>query len=311
MYFPYLRGRQFELLAIRELMNAGKLSRNVVPIIEPVKFTSTLYSAIEVFKGTNNKIAIISNPEVGDCFSELKLDEKKEKIDAFRDISKISNVIWAYLINSQISSHLKAQIKTKKLKNELMAICLNEDSVERYLNIFDSVKPDYSVIPYDPAFRDIRYNRVQIADRFKKKKKNSEYNTGGDEPFSKDHLYYKEDNYIGFSDYSIIGNEYSDSGFAPYAVAIHIVFFKDNALRIKHFVSDSNDDISDPANKFHEAVGKLVEWKKNENLHTIGLKQFEEYYKTGAYPGLGVAKKLSIMHHLEIMGEYLDKNEIL
>lgn len=307
MYFPYLRGRQFELLAIRELMKANKLSENVIPIIEPVKFTSTLSSTIETFKNTNNKLAIISNPEVGDCFSELSLDEKKDKVDAFQDVSKISNVIWAYLMNSRISSHIKSKIENKEFNNEIMAICLNEDNVVDYLETFDIFKPNYSVIPYDPAFRDIRDNRVQIADRFKKKKRNSEYDTDGDEPFSKDHLYYREDNYIGFSDYSIIGNEYSDSGFAPYAVAIHIVFFKDNALRIKHFVSDSNDDVSDPANKFHEAVGKLVEWNKIEQLNPIGIQQFEEYYKTGAYPGLGVAKKLSIMHHLEIMGEYLDK----
>lgn len=307
MYFPYLRGRQFELLAIRELMKANKLSENVIPIIEPVKFTSTLSSTIETFKNTNNKLAIISNPEVGDCFSELSLDEKKDKVDSFQDVSKISNVIWAYLINSRISSHIKSKIENKEFNNEIMAICLNEDNVVDYLETFDVFKPNYSVIPYDPAFRDIRDNRVQIADRFKKKKRNSEYDTDGDEPFSKDHLYYREDNYIGFSDYSIIGNEYSDSGFAPYAVAIHIVFFRDNALRIKHFVSDSNDDISDPANKFHEAVGKLVEWNKIEQLNTIGIQQFEEYYKTGAYPGLGVAKKLSIMHHLEIMGEYLNK----
>lgn len=36
-YFPYLRGRQSELLALRDLMVVGKLSPYVIPIIEPVK----------------------------------------------------------------------------------------------------------------------------------------------------------------------------------------------------------------------------------------------------------------------------------
>ena len=35
------------------------------------------------------------------------------------------------------------------------------------------------------------------------------------------------------------------------------------------------------------------------------MREFTKYYETGAYPGLGVVKKLSIMHHLEIMGDYL------
>ena len=45
-----------------------------------------------------------------------------------------------------------------------------------------------------------------------------------------------------FQTYSIVGKEYSDSGFAPYAVAIHIVYpasISDETLRIHHFVSDS------------------------------------------------------------------------
>lgn len=71
------------------------------------------------------------------------------------------------------------------------------------------------------------------------------------------------------------GRQYNESGFAPYAVAIHIVYFEnDNSLRIRHFVSDSNDDITDVAGKFYEAVSKLYEWYITENQErqlTMGL----------------------------------------
>ena len=73
-----------------------------------------------------------------------------------------------------------------------------------------------------------------------------------------------------------------------------------------HFVSDSNDDISDPARKFAEAVEKLVKWNKTMKLDTIGIREFEAAYKNKTYPGLGVVKKYSIMHHLELMSKYLD-----
>lgn len=41
MYFPILRGRQFELLALRECVNQGLLSNKIIPIVEPVKVSST------------------------------------------------------------------------------------------------------------------------------------------------------------------------------------------------------------------------------------------------------------------------------
>lgn len=34
MYFPILRGRQFELLALRECVNKGLLSNKIIPIVE-------------------------------------------------------------------------------------------------------------------------------------------------------------------------------------------------------------------------------------------------------------------------------------
>lgn len=42
MYYPYLRGKQFELLALREFANESANNRNIVPIIEPVKTHSTV-----------------------------------------------------------------------------------------------------------------------------------------------------------------------------------------------------------------------------------------------------------------------------
>lgn len=119
----------------------------------------------------------------------------------------------------------------------------------------------------------------------------------------------ESDNYVGFGDYSIVGREYIESGFAPYAVAIHIVYFADDSsLRIKHFVSDSNDDISDVAGKFYEAVTKLHNWyvRGQEKQLTTGLKILLDHYENQTYPGLPTLKKLSIMHHLELVGSYLD-----
>ena len=123
--------------------------------------------------------------------------------------------------------------------------------------------------------------------------------------------YDKEDGFVGFSDYSVVGNEYLEAGFAPYAVAIHIVYFANNgSLRVRPFVSDSNEDITNPALKFYQAVSKLAEWY-NADPHPVqlteGLKIFLQHYEQQSYPGLGTVKKLSLMHHLELMGRYLSE----
>ena len=71
MYFPYLRGRQNELLCLRELLDAGKLSSKVIPIIEPVKFSSTFFSTLTKFIEMNRKVIVIRNPKVGSFSKEL------------------------------------------------------------------------------------------------------------------------------------------------------------------------------------------------------------------------------------------------
>ena len=49
MYFPYLRGRQFELIALRELLEDDLIGNKIVPIIEPIKPTSTLAKTLSFY----------------------------------------------------------------------------------------------------------------------------------------------------------------------------------------------------------------------------------------------------------------------
>lgn len=65
MYFPILRGRQFELLALRECVRKDILSNQIIPIIEPVKASSTYVKTIDTFITLNKPIAVIINPQIG------------------------------------------------------------------------------------------------------------------------------------------------------------------------------------------------------------------------------------------------------
>lgn len=295
IYYPYLRGKQFELLAIQELLEHDRLNEFVHPIIEPVKNTSTLKNTINLFDEYNHPLYMIGNPAVGD------LSNKK---------------VWNHLnkypaaINDNLSGYDREEI-AKDLKMEIFC---ERDSWQNDFypnNKGDQLKViENSKLPAIRNFKKFNTNRlVALTDHFRKEDKNADYST---EPqfFSTDYLDYKED-FVGFSDYSIIGREYNTSGFAPRAVAIHIIYLVNNELWVRHFVSDTNGDISNVAGKFGEALDKLVNWYNDldenvkERNSTIGLKEFIDIHQKGSYPGLGYVKKLSLMHHLEVVGRVL------
>lgn len=311
MYFPYLRGRQYELLALRELLTMNLLSKKILPIIEPVKASATLPLSMDAFVSAERNIGLIMNPGVGSFIKDFRNEKNASIAGKIKDSIKSEYIIRFYHATKHLPitfEHLQAHNPAIDL-NQVAIICTSSDGIPQVEAAFDTSKPRFSVIPDESTFRRrIRSNRIMLADRFNKRLRNNDYIETPDEAFSSDHLYYDDDGYMGFSDFSIIGNDYSDTGFAPYAVAIHIVYFDaDWNLRIHHFVSDTNDDITDPAGKFEEAVSKLVEWNKEKNLDTAGIRALINAYESKKYPGLGTVKKYSIMHHLELIGYYLDE----
>lgn len=308
MYFPILRGRQFELLALRECINKKILSQHITPIIEPVKVSSTFTTTIDAFIKSNHPVAVIRNPKVGTWKKDLRKESNKAIRDKVEEQLKEASVISSFYIDDNLAQCISFANERGLQIESLLLICNNPEKIDFYEGVIGERSPLYNVIPDKGDFRRrIRPNRIVCEDHFPKQTRNIDYWDIENEFFSSDHLYYADDGYKGFADYSVVGEEYSETGFAPYAVAIHIVYFDEkDVLRIAHFVSDTNDDISDPARKFAEAARKLVEWNKSMKLSTVGIREFETAYHNQTYPGLGVVKKYSIMHHLELMSKYLD-----
>lgn len=307
MYFPYLRGRQFELIALRELLEGERIGKDIIPIIEPVKPSATLLKTLECFVEHDREIAVVFNPAVGD-FSKKIIEMKKENSKVANELYEVlinnNKIIRSYIMNTKIISRLKGD----EYKGKRLIINLDRDCLDDFLQVYEDSLPRYTLIPDDKAFdRMIPDSKVLFKDCFKKRVRNIDYIQHEDEFFSDNHLYYQNENYVGFADYSVVGEGFNESGFAPVAVAIHMVYFNQkNELRIRHFVSDSNDGIEDPGGKFGEALEKLVYWCKENNVQdTLGLQGFYDCYESGKYPGLGTVKKYSIMHHLELVSNFL------
>jgi hypothetical protein len=67
MYYPFLRARQFELIALRELATEEATQGVIIPVLEPVKEThNNLTLAHKVFQDKNQTAYLIVNPTIGE-----------------------------------------------------------------------------------------------------------------------------------------------------------------------------------------------------------------------------------------------------
>ena len=307
MYFPYLRGKQFELLALKDLVRDGKISSKVIPVIEPLKPSSTLITTLNTFISNDLDIVVISNPSVGNFLEECLSPDK----EAFRRDYEIIRNNPRVLFGVDLDNHTNINREDlETFSSKIVAVCKNTDSIPLHVTLINN-RAKFNLIKDNKEFsREITENKVMLEDKFNVQKRNADYLNTPDELFSSDHLFYKNEGYAGFSDYSIVGSDFSEGGFAPYAIAIHIVYFDENKkVRVKHFTSISNNDYSDPAGKFQEAIEELVNCKDLIDISTDGLNELRACHSEERYPGLGSVKKMSLKHHLELMNNFLISEE--
>ena len=230
MYFPYLRGKQFELIALRELSTLmSSNSEKISPIIEPVKDSSTLKSTLKelVEKGINFNFVL--NPRVGNLDNSF---------DTVLDIlSQIINGYTNFQLAIIVDKYTEQNITTLAefmggINFEYNGITLihnseiENSSIER-LNSSLNIK--YNLIYFSKTsrryYREFEKNtRVSLDDYFRKLERNADYLDIDVSDFSEEYKYYEDDGFVGFSDFLTIGDNYSESGFLPRAVAIHLSY---------------------------------------------------------------------------------------
>jgi hypothetical protein len=309
MYYPYFRGKQNELLTIRE--NAALLAASgFVPIIEPVKETlSGLKRALDAVVAAGGKAVVIVNPchgdfsENGQTLSGLLAEHfsKEDGISAGVLLKNNMSVEDAIKCCNDHKDHTLTLIHAGFSDAKGLADALGEQSnsiVHCFFEI-DSGKL------YQKHFKDAK--RILIRDGFQRRKNREHPEI---ELFSDLHATFDDENMDGFGDFLIVGDDYSESGGPAYAVAIHLTFIdndKDDAMYIYHFISIRQDTPKDPAGKFLEALNKLIEKLDEPNskvLESKAIEEFRKFHKEKHYPGLGYLKKLSMQHHIETLANY-------
>ena len=314
MYHPYFRGKQYELITIREtaslLADAG-----FVPVIEPVKQSlGALQKTLAVLQELNASAIVIVNPFHGDHaadgenISQLLAEEcgDCEEISVGILLNVETSLEQAIDCCAQHEDHPIALIHAGFAHGKALAEALG-DRIGEMKSLFIDGR---SSKLYQRHFAEGQ--RVLLRDGFKPRRNRDHPEV---EFFSDLHVTYQEEGMDGFGDFLIVGDDYREAGGPAYAVAIHITFIddtNDDVMNIYHFVSDRQDTPTDPAGKFAEALAKLIEALEepdNKIFESEAIREFRELHERRHYPGLGYAKKLSMKHHIETLAEYLKPDE--
>lgn len=313
MYFPYFRGKQYELIAIRE--NASRLAKmGFQPIVEPVRETlSGTRRTLDAVLEESGSAILIVNPHhgelsgVGAPLTEmLKAGYRGQQgISAGILLKEDTSVDEAITILGEHELHTPVFIHAGFKAGKALADQLGSLG-KMHVHVFVE---NYCGKLYQRPFKDAF--RVLARDGFKRQKTNRDYPDS--ELFSDLHVTYPDEGMDGFGDFLIVGDDYLESGGLPYVLAIHVTFIDpdlDDSMQIYHFKSKPSATQKDPAGKFAEALVemmKIIDSPGSKVFETEAIKEFRDLYERGHFPGLGQIKKLSMSHHIETLATYFNK----
>jgi hypothetical protein len=314
VYFPYLRGKQYELLALKEMAPLLGTNGRIVPVIEPIKRPDGgLARCLGQLWAHGVEPILVVNPRVGELGGGGIAREVAGFVTAQPHAWNLGLLISE---DSDVSRLLTAFERTF---TGTFTLTLIHDGVAEGL---DRLREETSRLGrvYDLISDELRERHyrsfihqgggVIMHDGFLPAERNADYLPRAETMFSEDFLYYQDDGYAGFGDYLTIGRGWLDGGFTPRAVAIHWTYQPEpgTPIRIRHFTSESNGDIANVGGKFLEAANKLVAFLDAHRIHTGAADIMRRHVQQSTYPGLGIVKKLSIQNHLELVASILENS---
>jgi len=312
MYYPYLRGKQFELILLRD--NSDIILGNAHPIIEPVrKDFKSLERALDILSKKEIQYTLIINPITGES------PVPKESILNFTNNTSIdlAPVSLGYILDADSNIDELVELLNEYHDKNFSIIHYgypNSRIIAEKISVFSNIRrhifiDGYAGKLYQRHLKKDDIARILIRDGFKAQRKNALYPES--EHFSDLHITYPDEGMDGFGDYLTVGDDYSETGGPAYAVAIHLTYLNvEDDIFIYHFVSDRTDSPTDPGGKFLEALEKLIKKGEEDGSQIFKSKAYNEFkvlYEKQHYPGLGYVKKLSMQHHVELIINFLSR----
>jgi hypothetical protein len=308
MYTPYLRGRQEELLAIRDF--GETLPPTVLPIFKPTSANSRAAGRYSDIADAGIRFALILNSDDGQ--PPPSVEEVRSLIDGrlaeYPDevmpalelrsgmpITILSEFVGVYADRERMIIH-----KAHTFGADQVVAAL--DGVTDLIHVFVTPGTPSALQTNVPASK-----RVLLRDGFELKPRNGDYPPQSS--FDDLAWTYQELGFDGFGDFSTVGDRFAPGGGRANHVALHLTEPSDRALISNHFISTSAGPDGDNTSKYFEALRQMTSYTgipARPPFDTAGAMNFIDTADPEHYPGLGCAKRWSIMHHTELMSRIIE-----
>ena len=302
MYYPILRGKQFELIALRELAPIMS-DRLFKPIIEPVRNTTNpLLRTISVLNENNIQPIVVINPIIGDFSTN-----NSHLLSSLEEQQDLDYIPCINLGEENYGEDLLSRFRDNRINYAVNLIGGIDQALIDLVNGAVCTIIDSNT---NPLVMSQLANIVLVGDFFNKKTRNADYPS--ESVFSHLHVTaLQANNVIGFGDYTLLPKDFVEGGGPAYVVTIHASYIdpnRFNEMYVRHYSSYDDQTPTDPARKFSSALYKLVSDATTVPsifTKTTGMDEFIELNSSGHFPGLGSVKRISIKHHIETICDFL------
>lgn len=305
MYYPYLRSKQNEMLALRDIAQSPITYSHVMPIIEPVRELSSLDKTIDIMESKELSYAVILN--------SISIGNEPEEVYAWLADKGRHHYSPAFLCDSSISL-VQNYIKDLDL-HDVILVFKNDIDPDNQNLIPILTHPSIGAIVGHMSRslkKKLSHEGKKLItfkpDAFHAQNSNAQYAYVPDELYTEEHSFYEEENFDGFSDFCVLPKELQEGGMTPTTLAIHLTYKKnDDEIWVKHFLSDTQLGRENIQRKFQEAAVHIKEFYET-HPRTAAVEALLHCLQDGHYPGLGKLKEYTVWNHLELINGLLESN---
>ncbi|MCI1892431.1 MAG: sce7725 family protein [Schleiferilactobacillus harbinensis] len=282
-YWPLLRGRQFDLLALQLLTQDNLLTNRIIPMIEPIRDAAGLPRLLKLRNQAGLPTVVIRNPSVGTY--GLGTHKRYPLTPFFADANVWSGWWW------------RPDLQIPPAARQVLLI----DDFRRLPAPAILMQFHTIVVQNDPRITQAidHPRRIFLHDPWPRVHRTREFAQYADTPLFTERHWAMHHGFDGISDYSLNGAPYFDKGWPQGTIAFHIAYLRDGGIWLHHFLPLPTGGTQ--AEQFQYLQGELRRWLASHR-HSIlwdgPLKELLHYGDINHYPGLGVIKKLSVAHQI-------------
>ena len=305
MYFPYLRGKQFEMLA---LLGVPMSTYNtMLPIVEHVAPASSRFFTRMAQEG--RPFILIMNPYHPRGSGRIAISTVQALLVGA--LAAHTGLHLGYIVDQHASAAQLQAFLAANPTNE-KAVIFRHMPLPANMAAIDAIlkaNPPKYLIFDETKSRRLRpvlswhKGHVMLVDGFERQERNSDYPTLSN--FESNVGTWRADGLVGMGDYLMNGDHFSEGGGQPKVVTLHLSAASPTGLVMHHYSSTMNASIQGtPGPKFGQACNDLVNSASVAAMPaSTGIAMFQQWDAANHYPGLGSPKQASMQHHMELLAQ--------